>query len=552
MFKTSEPMLDRPLSLMRLACASATAIRWTLSRVVRGRDDRSESGGVEPWTAARLRRVVRTHMSGQRLVVVSNREPLIHEWTGDRITSQSPASGLVTALEPVMRACAGVWVAHGSGTADRQAADSNDRVLVTADGGSYVLRRLWLTVEEERGYYYGFANEALWPLCHRAHVQPVFRRDDWTQYRRVNQRFADAVAEEVESDDPIILVQDYHFALVPRMLRERLPRATIVAFWHIPWPNAERFAICPHQEEILDGLLGSNIVGFQTQSHCRNFVETVDRTLEARIDHEENAIVHRGHMTIVRPYPISIEWPSRWVASSPSSACRESLRHELGLAPGTRIVVSVDRLDYTKGFEERLLMFERALELWPRTSEPLVFIQVAAPSRVQIDRYREFGNRVRALVDRINDRFGHDQFKPVVLLDRHYRQSEIVRYYRAADVCYVSSLHDGMNLVAKEFAAARDDEQGVLLLSCFAGASRQLTDALIVNPYDIDGVADVLLVALIMPPAEQRERMRAMRACVSAHNVFGWAGSMLIDACRLRQRDRSRNSLRPDPPERRL
>ena len=365
--------------------------------------------------------------------------------------------------------------------------------------GAYLLRRVWLTPEEERGYYYGFANEALWPLCHRAHVQPVFRSDDWTQDTRVNQRFADAVAEEAGSRDPIILVQDYHLALVPRMLRERLPRATMVAFWHIPWPNAERFAICPYQEDLLDGLLGSSILGFQTLPHCRNFVESVDRTLEARIDHEEIVIVHRTRPTAVRAYPISIEWPSRWASPSPSDADGGSIRHDLGLAPGTRIVVSVDRLDYTKGFEERLMTFERVLETWPRQSEPLVFIQVAAPSRVQIERYRELGDRVRGLVDRINRRFGDHDYKPIALLNRYCQPREVFRYYRAADACYVSSLHDGMNLVAKEFAAARDDEQGVLLLSRFAGASHELTDALIVNPYDIDGAADAILVALTMP-----------------------------------------------------
>ena len=304
MFKTSAPMLVRPWGLARFAFGFATAAGTIVNTVVRaGRSDRSASGDAEPWTAARLKQILRAHLSGQRVIVVSNREPLIHQWSGDGIVTQHPASGLVTALEPVMRACSGVWVAHGSGTADRATADSNGRTVVAADGGSYLLRRVWLTQEEERGYYYGFANEALWPLCHRAHAQPLFRRDDWTYYRRVNQRFADAVADEAGSEEPIVLVQDYHFALVPRMLRERFPHATILTFWHIPWPNAERFAICPYQEDLLDGLLGSTILGLQTSSHCRNFLETVDRTLESRVDLEDLAIVHHGHTTAVRPYP---------------------------------------------------------------------------------------------------------------------------------------------------------------------------------------------------------------------------------------------------------
>ncbi len=488
---------------------------------------------------------MRERLPGQRLIVVSNREPLIH--TGDGIAPQHAVSGLVTALEPVMRVCSGVWVAHGSGTADRQASDSNGRVTVSADGGSYVLKRVWLTDDEERGYYDGFANEALWPLCHRAHAQPLFRRDDWAHYRRVNQRFADAVADEAGSDEPLVLVQDYHFALVPRMLRDRFPRATILTFWHVPWPNAERFAICPYRDDLLDGLLGSTIVGLQTSSHCHNFLETVDRTLESRVDRETMAIAHQGHTTAVRPYPISIEWPSKWALASPSvSKCRETVRRDLDVGLDARVVVSVDRLDYTKGIEERLLTLERVLERWPKSEAPPVFVQIASPSRVRIDRYREFGDRIRGCVDRINTRFGAGGRPPVVFINRHCQPPEIFRYYRAADICYVSSLHDGMNLVAKEFVAARDDERGVLVLSGFAGASRELTEALVVNPYDLDGVADTLFAALAMAPAEQRDRMRSMRAVVSAHNVYGWAGTMLIDAARSQ-----RNWRTPSPSERR-
>jgi trehalose 6-phosphate synthase len=528
---------------MRLALSVAAAAGAIVNTVAGyRRPDRTAQPESAPWSAARLRDVLRDRLAGRRVIIVSNREPVIHQWAGDHIATQHPASGLVTALEPVVRVCSGVWVAHGSGSADRATVDSQDHFLVPVNGGSYALRRVWLTPDQEQGYYYGFANEALWPLCHRAHVQPVFRRSDWSFYRAVNQCFAEAVADEAAGQDPIVLVQDYHFALVPRLLRERCPHATIVSFWHIPWPNAERFGICPYQEEIAGGLLGSHIIGFQTSQHCRNFIDSVEQTVEARIDREDTLVIHAGQTTAVRSYPISIEWPNQAVASAPSiDMCCETTCQEFDLPSNARIVLSVDRMDYTKGIEERLLAFERALERWPRTSEPLVFLQVMAPSRTDIERYREFGDRVRALIGRVNARFGDDSRRPIVLVNRHCPQSDIIRYYRAADACYVSSLHDGMNLVAKEFVAARDDEQGTLLLSQFAGASRELTDAFVVNPYDVDGVADILIRALATPHAKQRERMRAMRAVIAAHNVYGWAGQMLLDATRVRATESTRD-----------
>jgi trehalose 6-phosphate synthase len=426
--------------------------------------------------------------------------------------------------------------------------DAHDRIRVPPGEESYAIRRVWLTEQEERGYYYGFSNEGLWPLCHIAHTRPRFRAQDFREYERVNRKFAEAVCEEVDGPDPIVLVQDYHYALAPAMIRRRLPRATVIAFWHIPWPNAERFGICPWANELLDGILGASIVGFHTQLHCNNFVESVDRFLEARIDRERQSIFVQGREVLVRPYPISIDWPSGWASRAPPvEACRRAVRARLGLAPDALLGVGVDRLDYTKGIEERLLAVERALERFPRLRGRFTFAQLAAPSRTLIPEYRELGARVEALAARVNERFADASWQPIALLHEHHEPPRIFEYLRAADLCYVSSLHDGMNLVAKEFVAARDDERGVLVLSRFTGAARELTEALLVNPYDVEEASSALAAALAMPEAEQQERMRAMRSFVQGMNVYRWAGRMLVDASRLRQRDRLSMRLGPGP-----
>jgi trehalose 6-phosphate synthase len=494
-------------------------------------------GGI--WTPERLKLTLNRHLHGERLIVVANREPYIHQRADDGgIRVLHPASGLVSALEPVMRACSGVWVAHGAGTADRETVDRSDHVRVPPGEESYVVRRIWLSPEEEQGYYYGFSNEGLWPLCHVAHNRPAFREADWRRYREVNAKFADAVCEEADTDDPVILVQDYHFALLPKLLRERLPRATILTFWHIPWPNAEQISICPWHNELIEGLLGSSILGFHTQFHCNNFMEAADRFLEARLDREDLAVVRDGRRTLVRGYPISVEWPHRWAQGAPPVAdCRRDVRRELGLPEGIRLGVGIDRLDYTKGIEERLRAVERLFERMPELVGRFSFVQIASPSRTLIERYHRLNEDVISLVERINARFARGDWRPIILLNQHTEPAEVFRYYRAADLCYVSSLHDGMNLVAKEFIAARDDERGVLILSQFTGAARELTEALIVNPYDVEEASIALAAALAMDEEEQTARMRAMRRLVSEYNIYRWAGRMLLDAGRLRRRE---------------
>lgn len=513
-------------------------VRELVDRIVAEKEADREGGA---WTPQRLKQTLNRYLHGEKVVILANREPYIHERpaNGEEVRVLHPASGLVTALEPVMRACSGTWIAHGSGSADQDTADRHGRVRVPPGEESYLLRRVWLSPEEEKGYYYGFSNEGLWPLCHIAHTRPIFRSEDWKHYQAVNQKFADAVCAEVDSVDPIVLVQDYHFALAPRLIRERLPRATVIMFWHVPWANSQSFGICPWRKELIDGMLGASILGFHTQFDCNSFVDSVERFLEARIDREQNAVVQHGRNTLVRSYPISLEWPTRWIKNAPPvDECRASIFEELCLKPDALLGVGVDRLDYTKGIEERLLAVERLLDSFPAFRGRFTFVQLAAPSRIIIERYRQLNENVAQVAARINERYGQGDYRPIVLLRSHHEPPAVFRYYRAADLCYVSSLHDGMNLVAKEFVAAREDECGVLVLSQFTGAARELTEALIVNPYDLDEASAALATALNMSVDEKRDRMRSMRAFVSEFNVYRWAGRMLVDAARLRSRDR--------------
>ncbi|TGQ72721.1 MAG: trehalose-6-phosphate synthase [Mesorhizobium sp.] len=498
----------------------------------------SPEASLVNWSPQTLRGILAKELPDAQVIVVSNREPYIHNLEGDSIDLVVPASGLVSALEPITRACGGTWIAYGGGSADHLVVDRNDRIEVPPDNPSYTLRRVWLTDEEQQGYYLGFANEGLWPLCHIAFTRPIFRTSDWETYEAVNRKFADTVIAEARNERPIVLVQDYHFALLPRMIRERLPEAIVITFWHIPWPNSEVFSICPWREKILDGLLGSSIIGFHTQFHCNNFVESVDRFLESRIEREDSAISYGGQTSLVHAYPISIEWPPAQLGKLPDVAqCRARIREKFGMADDVSLCVGVERLDYTKGILDRFHALDELLKQHPQWIGKVALLQIAAPSRGTLPAYQQLYEECVRCADEINERYGSDGYTPVLMVAEHHSQEQVYEIYRAAEVCMVTSLHDGMNLVAKEFVAARDDEQGVLMLSMFAGASKELLESLIVNPYDATMMAEALLQALTMASDEQRQRMRRMREIVRDNNVYRWAGSMLLDAARLRKRD---------------
>ena len=495
---------------------------------------RLRESGESNWTAERLRIFVQGRLGGDRLFAVSNREPYQHIHRIDGIECVVPASGLVTAIDPVLRVCDGTWIAQATGDADRETVDDADRVRVPPDHLLYTLRRVWLTEQEEQGFYFGFANEGLWPLCHIAHTRPTFRAEDWAAYRAVNEKFADAVIEEIRDEDrPAVLVQDYHFALLPRIIKQRRPDARVAIFWHIPWPNSEAFRICPWQRELLDGLLGADLIGFHIQAHCNNFLETVDRTLESRIDWERFAVTRNGHHTMVHPFPISVAFEppaSTEPAADLPHLERAALLQQLGVR-ATFMGIGVDRIDYTKGILERFRGIELFLEKCPAYKNEFTFVQIGSPSRTTIPRYDDLMKAVIEEADRINHRFQTATWRPIVLLTRQHSHAEILPYYRTADLCLVTSLHDGMNLVAKEFVASRHDDQGVLILSRFAGASHELADAVVVNPYDVEELAHSIHLALEMSPEERRIRMQRMRATVKERNIYRWAGSLIGELC---------------------
>ncbi len=517
--------------LLRPLVTEVTSIRKSL---LEARSQVSEEARIHlekldsPWTAERLKEFIKDILKGRSIFMVSNREPYIHTRNGRQISFYIPASGMATAIEPVMQACGGTWIAHGSGDADKLVVDKNDRIKVPPDEPKYTLKRIWLTDKEKAGYYYGFSNEGLWPLCHIAHNRPIFRKEDWEEYVLVNQKFADTILSEIKNQDrPIVLIQDFHLALVPKMVKVQRPGASIGLFWHIPWPNPESFSICPWKKEILDGILGADLVGFHTQQYCNNFIETVGHELESLIDFESFTVTRNNHASSVKPFPISIAFPG-FNESNKENDKLETAKLIKNLGIKTKYIgLGIDRLDYTKGILERLKAIEIFLTKYPSYHNNFTFIQIAAPSRTKVKKYRDFAVEVEKEVERINSLFKNNKWKPIMLLEKHHSHGEVQKFFKIADFCLVTSLHDGMNLVAKEFVAARDDEKGVLILSQFTGASRELKEALIVNPYNAEQTADVIKKALEMKLTEQTKRIRVMREVIKNYNVYRWSAELL-------------------------
>lgn len=455
------------------------------------------------WTAERLDAWLRSANTREPLVVV--------------------ARDLGETVEPLLRACTGVWIAP---ECDLERASPHP---------AYRVRSIAVDGDCERQQSEAFSRDGLWPLCHRAYIKPVFRPNDFTAYWSANAAFAAAACEEASGTSPLIFVHDYQYALTPQLVRERHPLARISTFWQIPWPHWQDFEICPWSRYLLEGLLGSSIIGFQTPLDCRNFVETVERCLGAHVDRYQDAVTYNGRQVLVRVYPSSVRWPDRWAACSPpATVCTDAIRRQLQLPANVQLGVGVDRLDHAAGIEEKLLAVERLLECYPEFQGRFVFAQLVAPHREGAPATDQLRASLRSLRDRINERYGSHGVMPIMLLEDRHAPSHIHLFLRAADLYYAGSLHEGMSLIAKEFVAARDDEGGVLVLSAFAGAVRELTDALTLNPYDVDDAAAVLARALAMSRDDQRDRMQRLRSVVADFSAYRWAAQILSDAARLR------------------
>jgi alpha,alpha-trehalose-phosphate synthase [UDP-forming] len=482
------------------------------------------------WTKESLYELVHDRLKDYLFISVSNREPYTHIFSGEDIKCLVPASGLTTALDPVMQACGGIWVAHGSGDADKEVVDSCDKVNVPPDKPTYSLRRIWLSKEEEEGYYYGFSNQALWPLCHIVYTRPVFNESDWNMYKKVNQLFAKNVINEIGDKKAFVFIQDYHLALLARMIKEQSPNVITAQFWHIPWPNPEAFRICPWQQEIIHGLLSNDLLGFHIRYHCNNFMDTVDRAMEARVDRDKYEITYNNHKTAIRPFPISVDFKE-----ISEDAGKEEVSHEIerlkncfGLRD-VMIGIGIERYDYTKGVPDRLRAIDRLFSKYPQYQGKVVFVQAGVTSRIHIEAYKNLNKEIETLVEQINWKYATGQWKPVILLRENLPQVCLMALRRMADFCIVSALHDGMNLVAKEFVASRFDEDGVLILSPFTGSARELTDALLVNPYATDLFTETIKTALEMPREERKKRMTRMRKIVSENNIYKWANDIISE-----------------------
>jgi len=482
------------------------------------------------WNKATLCDLVHDKLKDYLFIVVSNREPYVHIRSEQAIQCTIPASGLTVALDPVMQACGGTWIAHGSGDADKEVVDSVNKISVPPDNPKYSLKRVWLSKEDEDGYYYGFANEALWPLCHIVYTRPIFRESNWNVYKKVNESFASNVLEEVGDRKAFVFIQDYQLALVAKMIKARNDKIITAQFWHIPWPNPEAFRICPWQKEILEGLLSNDLLGFHIRYNCNNFMDTVNRVLEARVDFERYEITFNNHKTAIRPFPISVDFEefSRAAQSDNTTAEIDKIKTALGLQDEL-IGIGIERFDYTKGIPDRFRAIDRFFEKYPQYLGKMTFIQAGVPSRIYIDAYKALNKEIDTLVEQINWKYTADWWKPIILWRENLPPLTLLALRRMADFCIVSSLHDGMNLVAKEYVASRFDEDGVLILSPFTGSARELTDALLVNPYATDYFAEAIKTAIEMPEDERQNRMRKMRNIVQENNIYKWAGDIISD-----------------------
>ncbi len=481
------------------------------------------------WNKNTVLDLVKEKLSDWLFVVVSNRQPYIHKFVKGKVECMRGPGGVITALDPVMRELKGLWVSSGSGDADKLVA-KDSKVRVPPEDPSYILKYVWLTKEENVGYYFGYSNQALWPLMHLAFVRPTIREGDWKVYKEVNKKFARNVYQEVKDKKAIVFIQDYHLILVSKYLKELKKDMITILFWHIPWPTYDVFRILPQKQEVLEGLLSYNLLGFHIRYFCNNFLEAVANEVESKINRESLSVFYKGNTTLIRDYPISVDFEgtSKMGSSDSVKSAMRSLEEEFGLR-GKKVIVGLDRIDYTKGIPERILGVDKFFEFYPHFKEKAIFLQIGEISRIHITQYKRLNDEINALVEEVNFKHATDVWKPVVFVRRHLTFSELLAFYRLADVCLVTSLHDGMNLVAKEFVSSRIDSEGVLILSKFTGAARQMKEALLINPYSSKEIAEAIYNAVTMDEEEVKKRMKKLRQGVQRNNIWKWIGKIISD-----------------------
>jgi alpha,alpha-trehalose-phosphate synthase [UDP-forming] len=477
--------------------------------------------------------LVEKKLKNRKLILVSNREPYAHVYAGESIKWYRSAGGLTIALDSMAAACGATWVCLGDANADFKVTDEHGHVAVPPDNPKYTLKRIKLSKQEIAEFYEGFSNETMWPLCHVCYVRPKFDYTTWLTYQSVNRKFADAVIEEADQGS-IVFLQDYHLCLVAQYIKEKRPDLTTIMFWHIPWPNPEVFRICPWKKEILSGLLANDILGFHLKYHAGNFIETVNNELECRVDWERMQIFRNESSTRIHSYPISIDFNSIFSSADVTETHKRIEENKIAYRlHNVKIGLGVDRLDYTKGIPERIDAIDRLFDKYPEHIGKFTFVQIGVPSRTHIEDYQQVVNHIETRCLQVNAKHGNDSWEPIIFLKGQQNFDALIPFYKMADLCIVSSLHDGMNLVAKEFIAASDDNRGVLVLSQFTGAARELEQALLMNPYDTESFTEAIHQALCMNPEEQKVRIERMRITVAENNIYTWAQSILNDVVRL-------------------
>lgn len=477
----------------------------------------------------KLQKTIRERLKGYQVVVASNREPYLHYMHKGKIAYLNPPGGAAHTLDSILQACGGTWVAHGSGNADKKVVDQDGKIQLPPENPTYTLKRIWLSKEQANGYYFGFSNQALWPLCHIVYTRPIFRQSDWEYYQQVNRMFAEAILKEIGKSKAFVWIQDYHLALLAKYIKEKRKDVICAQFWHIPWPNPEAFRICPMKKEILKGLLSNDMLAFHLRYYNTNFIDTVEKEMENRLDREKTSIIYHGHETMIRAFPISVDFQkiSQDVDSQDIKERAAHYKEEFSLSDDLKVILGLDRIDYTKGIPERLRAVGRLLEKYPQYKERFVFIQMGALSRVHISQYRDLNDEINDLVEEINWKHSTESWSPIVFVRRTLSYPETVAFYRLGDVCVVSSVHDGMNIVAKEYICAKNNLEGMLVLSKFTGAARELNEAVLINPYDIEDFAEKIRIALEMPKKERSQRMKKLRDTIARNDIYRWANKFI-------------------------